>query len=158
MYDRLLIWGLFFPNNTLSVRCNWFVVTTISLLSRAKALKIKMQFQKEGLYGLESASFRRVTGLVSNSKSRVILGYGDAFQYFWRLSRCKYVRISNEQPNAWPNLEVLDDFTWAELRITKMYVKAMCNGRRKPISHVRHPALELTPRMHEHQAWTRPKE
>ena len=61
-------------------------------------MQIKIQVQKEGLNGLESAYLRRVTGLVSKSESELS----------WDIETLE------------KTFKVLDDVTCVELRITKM--------------------------------------
>ena len=70
--------------------------------------------QKEGLNGLDSASLRRVTGLVSKSESKLSLD-NDAYHIIR-----SFVYLSMSSQMLEQTFKVLDDFTWVELRMTKM--------------------------------------
>ena len=97
------------------------MLTTVSVLSGAKALQIKIQVQKEGLNGLESAYLRRVTGLVSKSESELswdiqtLFSISDAYHV---VSTLLSLPMSSQMLEK--TLKVLDNFTCVELRITKM--------------------------------------
>ena len=77
--------------------------------------------QKKDLNGLESASLGRVTGLVSKSESvlssdmETLFSISDAYHvasmFLYPLMSCQMLEQT---------LKVLDEFTWVELRITKM--------------------------------------
>ena len=76
--------------------------------------------QKEGLNGFESASLGRVTGLVSKSESELSLDMETLFSIsdaFHVVSMFLYPPMSSQMLEQ--TLKVLDEFTWAELRITK---------------------------------------
>ena len=82
---------------------------------------MKIQVQKEGLNGLESAYLRRVTGLVSKSESQLSLDMETLFSIsnaYHVISTFLYPPISGQMLEQ--TFNVLDDFTWVELRITKM--------------------------------------
>ena len=103
---------LIFPSTILSVRCNRFMVSPISQLSKTKSLQIKIQVQKEGLNGLESASLGRVTGLVSKSESvlssdmETLFSISDAYHvasmFLYPLMSCQMLEQT---------IKVLDEFT-----------------------------------------------
>ena len=82
---------------------------------------MKIQVQKEGLNGLESAYLRRVTGLVSKSYSELswdmeaLFSISDAYHVVSTLLSLLMNKQMLEQ-----TFKILDDVTWLELRITKM--------------------------------------
>ena len=82
---------------------------------------MKIQVQKEGLNGLESAYLRRVTGLVSKSYSglswdmETLFSISDAY---FVVSTLLSLPMSDHMLEQ--TFKVLDDVTWVELRITKM--------------------------------------
>ena len=75
--------------------------------------------QKEGLNGLDSASLRRVTGLVSKSESKLSLDMTTLFSISdaYHIIR-SFLYLSSQMLEQ--TFKVLDDFTWVELRMTKM--------------------------------------
>ena len=81
-------------------------------------MQIKIQVQKEGLNGLESAYLRRVTGLVSKSESELswdietLFSISDAYHV---VSTLLSLPMSSQMLD-----DVLDDVTCVELRITKI--------------------------------------
>ena len=82
---------------------------------------MKIQVQKEGLNGLESAYLRRVTGLVSKSYSELswdmeaLFSISDAY---YVVSTLLSLPMSNQMLEQ--TFKILGDVTWLELRITKM--------------------------------------
>ena len=77
--------------------------------------------QKEDLNGLESASLGRVTGLVSESESVLSSDMETLFSIsgaYHVASMFLYPPMSSQMLER--TLKVLDEFTWVELRITKM--------------------------------------
>ena len=84
-------------------------------------MQIKIQVQKEGLNGLESAYLWRVTGLVSKSESELswdietLFSISDAYHV---VSTLLSLSISSQMLEK--TFKVLDDVTCVELRITKM--------------------------------------
>ena len=84
-------------------------------------MQIKIQVQKEDLNGLESASLGRVTGLVSESESVLSSDMETLFSIsgaYHVASMFLYPPMSSQMLER--TLKVLDEFTWVELRITKM--------------------------------------
>ena len=75
--------------------------------------------QKEGLNGLDSASLRRVTGLVSKSESKLSLDMTTLFSISdaYHIIR-SFLYLSSQMLEQ--TFKVLDDFPWVELRMTKM--------------------------------------
>ena len=84
-------------------------------------MQIKIQVQKEGLNGLESAYLRRVTGLVSKSESELswdietLFSISDAYHV---VSTLLSLPMSSQMLEK--TFTVLDDVTCVELRITKI--------------------------------------
>ena len=77
--------------------------------------------QKEGLNCLDSASLRRVTGLVSKSESKLSLDMTTLFSIsdaYHIIRSFLYLSMSSQMLEQ--TFKVLDDFTWVELRMTKM--------------------------------------
>ena len=84
-------------------------------------MQIKIQVQKEDLNGLESASLGRVTGLVSESESVLSSDMETLFSIsgaYHVASMFLYPPMSSQMLER--TLKVLDEFTWVELKITKM--------------------------------------
>ena len=82
---------------------------------------MKIQVQKEGLNGLESAYLRRVTGLVSKSYSELSWDMETLFSIsdaYFVVSTLLSLPMSDHMLEQ--TFKVLDDVTWVKLRITKM--------------------------------------
>ena len=108
IYDRLLIWGLFFriqfyPSEVID---SWWLKQSFG--DKNAISKGRFKWSWVGFFSGESRVWRL------KKKIWIIFRYGDAFQYFWHTSRRKYALISTHEQ------KVVDDFTWVELRITKM--------------------------------------
>ena len=84
-------------------------------------MQIKIQVQREGLNGLESAYLRRVTGLVSKSESELswdietLFSISDAYHV---VSTLLSLPMSSQMLEK--TFKVLDDVTCVELKITKI--------------------------------------